>query len=203
MRFAFLAIGLVACGGSPPSPAADAPAGSEGLSFQWQAALPGKVTPTVTVTRATFALQGFHAISDAGNTETIDDDALTWDATTTPAPLALADAAPGMYSRLAFKLDGETNEESYRIEGTVQVSSTVMPFRIHDHTAAVSYSLDLATTLAPGGAAQIALSLDLANAIGGVDFATLRNENGTLDLDSDDLQIPAFRARLASAFSVR
>lgn len=197
-----LVLGLVACGGSTPPPAVDAASG-DGLSFTWQAALPGAVTSTVTVSRATFALQGFHAISDAGSTATIDDDALTWDATTTPAPLALPDAAPGLYSRLAFKLDGETTEESYRIEGTVQVSSTVMPFRIHDHTAAVSYSLDVATTLEPGGAAQIGLALDLANAIGGIDFATLRDDHGTLDLDSDDAQIAAFRTRLAAAFSIR
>lgn len=202
MRIGFVLVALVACGGSSPPPAIDGGNDVTGLSFGWQAALPGQVTPKVNVSSAAFAVQSFHAISDAGNSATIAHTSLVWDATTRPAPLVLQDAAPGLYSRLSFKLDGEGTADAYRIEGTVQVSSTVMPFRIHDRSGAVSYGLDLATTLEPGGSAQLALALDLSNALGGIDFALLRDDDGTLDLDTDDTQIAAFRTRLAGAFSV-
>jgi len=198
----FLLVGLVACGGSSPPPAVDSTPANAGLTFAWQAALPGQVTTGVNVASARFAVEGFHAISDAGNTETVSHLSLVWDATTRPAPVVLPDAAPGLYSRLSFKLDGDGLGDAYRIEGTVQVSSTVMPFRIHDRGGEIGCALQISTALDPGGAAQLALSLDLANAIGGIDFTTVRNENGTLELDTDDLQIAAFRSRLASAFSV-
>jgi len=158
------------------------------------------------VTSATFRLTSLRVIgdADAGDDRTTKDGlTLTWDASDYPDVSSFHDAPSGLYSKIAIALNGEIIEDSYDIEGTVTVggSGATQAFKIHD-VAPMNLSLDIDSTLQPGSAVDVTVHVDFTSAIGVVDFSMLDTDDGKLDLDTLDSQMPTFRTQLQNAFTV-
>jgi hypothetical protein len=74
----------------------------------------------------------------------------------------------------------------------------VRPFEIRDRVQ-LSVSLDCNATLPVAGSANLAIRVDLSNALNGIDFTQLEDEDSGLEL-RDGPELVAFRARLRDAF---
>ena len=205
LGLAFLLI-TAACGA--PGRASDVDgsviSGNPGMAIVWnsEGTLPGMVSPSVTVSSATFNAHDVRLIGDASgsNRTNRDADTVAWTATGIPAPILFPDAPPGLYSKVSFELDGKLLGDSYEITGTVVVASQTYPFAIHD-VDEIEVSQTISAELQPGGHTDVLVVLDLAPPLAGVDFSMVRNDGGTLVLDNASSQLGVFREQLRTAFT--
>jgi hypothetical protein len=168
----------------------------------WKAnpAIPGTLSDKITVSEATFQIDHFQIVADAGNvmrTKYL----LAWNPTSTPNPDGFPDAPPGMYSKVTLAMmTGSLGDFAYQIRGTWRDSGSPKNFEIRD-SAALSVGFDCSEMLGAAGSATVGIKLDLRDALGGIDFTKVDEEDGVLEL-SDGQQLVDFRSRLMSAFQL-
>jgi hypothetical protein len=218
MRFLGALMVFAAChmgGGEPQGPDAspdgtsigsDGPPSTLGVFVRWHAdpALPGEVTDKITITDATFQLDHLQIVGDAGvdMRTTHSKYLLTWDSQSRPAQETFPDAPVGVYSKITMvMMSGALAERSYEIHGTWTDSN--MPakrFRIRD-MATVSVSIDCDEELPAAGTANLAIKVDLKDALSSINFKLLGDEDDELEL-KDGPQLMMFRDRLKKAFKL-
>lgn len=195
---------IAACheAGTPAIDAPDGPGANAGLFVTWGARprLPGPLTASITLSQVTFGIDRFEVQSDADGGTSRARYPLTWSAGATPVPETFPDAPSGLYSRVAITLGGYY-DNAYEIEGTWLDRGKTKPFRIVDR-GTLKTSFELSATLAAGGAATIGIDIELADAVGGLDFHRLDDDDGELELLTGDPQLVGFRKRLADAFRI-
>jgi hypothetical protein len=97
---------------------------------------------------------------------------------------------------------GNLSENLYEIRGTwTATGASPRAYRIRDRGLSLSSQVDCNKTLPAAGTANITLRLDLRNALTGINFNMLEDEEGELDL-RDGPQLAQFRARLREAFEL-
>jgi hypothetical protein len=171
-----------------------------GMFVNWNASpmLPGDLTDKLTVSSATFQLDHFQIVADAGSV-TRTKYLLSWDEEGAPKRDEFPDAPPGVYSKIALVLmGGNFGEYSYQIRGTWRDSSSTKNFEIRDQ-GQLSISLDCDEVLAAAGSATVAIKIDLRDAISEIDFTNVDEEEGTLQVH-DGTELAGFRSRLPGAF---
>lgn len=208
IRCALLAGLLLACHTSDPgTPDAPQGSGASGLHVTWatEPVIAGNVESWLTLESATFAFDNLRVIGDAGPGDprtTASAFTLHWDSTSSPAPIDFPDAPSGVYSKVSFQIDGHLIVNSYHLKGQVNVNGTWFPYDVEDHNA-LSLSLDINRTLAPGGMETIALLIKFHDALTGVDYSALPLDDGTtLQLETGDPQMTNFRDKLTQGFTV-
>ena len=148
-----------------------------------------------------FRVANLRVIGDAGpgDTRTSKDTfQVAWSEGTAPGTIEFADAPSGMYSKLALLADGNLVDYSYEVQGTVRINDVTHPFKIHDRSP-VAVALDTEVELDPGEGAVLDLKLDLQPALDVLDFTTLHDDDGTLELDTFDSQMSDFRDKMMEA----
>jgi hypothetical protein len=204
LGLAFLLI-TAACGAPGQAPDVDGSvSGNPGLAIVWnsEGTLPGVISPSVTVSSATFNARDIRLIGDASasNRTTLNAVEVAWTAAGVPAPILFPDAPPGLYSKVSFELDGKLLADSYVITGTAVVAGQTYPFKIHD-VDEIEVSQPISAELMPGGHTDVLVVLDLATPLMGLDFSMFRNDGGTLVLDNASSQLGVFREQLRTAFT--
>ena len=193
--------------GDGNGPGSDGPNPALGMFVSWRAdpALPGAVTDKITVTSATFQIDRLEVVGDAGvdARTTRSKYLLSWDPGGKPSKESFPQAPVGVYSKINVVMAvGNLSENLYEIRGTWTDSGAApKSFRIRDRGLSLSAAVDCDKTLPAAGTANITLRLDLANALNGVNFKMLEDEEGELDL-RDGPQLVAFRMRLRDAFEL-
>jgi hypothetical protein len=173
-----------------------------GMFVTWGASpmLPGALTDKLVVSSATFQLDHFQIVADAGGVMR-SNYLLAWDQEAVPQPDAFPDAPPGLYSKIALAMTGGNfGDYSYRIRGTWGDGGPPKPYEIRDQ-APLSISFDCDEVLAAAGSATIAIKVDLRDAISGIDFTNVNEEDGVLELD-EGAELLGFRSRLQDAFKL-
>ena len=185
----------------------DGPNPALGMFVSWRAdpALPGAVTDKITVTSATFQIDRLEVVGDAGvdARTTRSKYLLSWDASGKPSQERFPLAPVGVYSRINLVMAvGNLSEDLYEIRGTwTDTGASPKSFRIRDRGLSLSSQVDCNKTLSAAGTATITLRLNLENALNGINFKMLEEEEGELDL-RDGPQLLAFRMRLREAFEL-
>ena len=186
------------------SSGSDSSASQKGLNVTWQAnpAIPGSAGSGIDIQTASFQIDSLRVIGDAGDTLTtklfFD---LTWKDTAKPETINFDNAPSGLYSRVSLVADGHIVQDSYKITGHVNYGSNSDDFEIHDRNP-LNVSLNISDMLQPGKSLTVKLELDLAAALQSVDYSMLQKDDGKLDLDTSDPQMPAFRTKLVQSFKV-
>jgi hypothetical protein len=192
---------------SPDGPPVDtdAPPSAFGLWVTWRAdpALPGDVDSKVTVTDATFHMDRFQVIGDAGidARTTRSKYVLAWNAQGKPGQERFPDAPVGVYSKiLAVMAPDGPGGYAYEIHGTWMGSgSQPIPFEISDRLM-VNLSIDCDEELHAAGSAMLGIEVDLKDALNSVKFQDIMPMNGVLEVDGP--QLLQFRDRLKKAFKL-
>ncbi len=208
MRLLGVLVVLAACGGgSPGGPAPDAADGSGssgrlGLFVAWEAVpqLPGPVTEDLTTSRVELQVRSLQFLSDQGDASR-SNIALRWDDTIEPDETTFPTAPAGLYSQVSIHLGGGA-DPAYRIAGTWRDGGTTRPFRVEDATSA-AVNLECNRQLAAAGSTEIAIAIDLREALMRVDFRALPVDGtgaSVLDDQSDPPQLDDFRKRMIAAF---
>jgi hypothetical protein len=198
---------------SPPGPdAGDGDAGNGGnaaLVFQWRS-LPtpeGEVGDNMSLKEVRLPLRDVRAIGDSApgdertSVATLD---LRWKDGVAPRPLAFSTAPPGLYSRFEFSVQSPNND-GYVLQGEVTPHGTTTrwKYEIHDKQA-LPISLDLGNlALDVGEIEMLEITVDLGAVLEVVDWSVFAPPDGRVEIDEDDPQMGAIRAKLASAFSVK
>ena len=178
-----------------------------GMFVTWRAdpALPGTVTDKIAVTSATFQIDRLEVVGDAGvdARTTRSKYLLSWDSSGKPSQESFAQAPVGVYSKINLVMAvGNLSEDLYEIRGTwTDTGALPRSFRIRDRGLSLSAAVDCDKTLPAAGTATITLKLDLRNALNGINFKMLEDEEGGLEL-RDGAQLLAFRMRLRDAFAL-
>lgn len=217
MRFLGALMVFAAChSGDGMSPGADAspdgppvetdgPPSALGLWVTWRAdpGLPGAVDGKITVTDATFHMDRFQVIGDAGidARTTHSKYALAWNAQGKPAQERFPDAPVGVYSKvLAVMAADGPGGYAYEIHGTWMGSgSQPTPFEISDRLM-VNLSVDCDEELPAAGSAMMGIKLDLRDALDSIKFEDIVPMNGVLEVEGP--QLLQFRDRLKKAFKL-
>jgi hypothetical protein len=177
-----------------------------GMFVGWEAspALPGALSDKLTVSDATFNVFYFQVVGDAGS------DArtahakypLAWRAGTTPGREAFYDAPAGVYSKVTLNLmGGSFGENAFQIQGTVRDNGMLKPFRIEDRMPLNIAFYFNRTTLMAAGSVSLAIQLDLRDAVNGINFKNVDEDDGVLEVHEGP-ELAGFRERLQHAFKV-
>ena len=187
---------------TPDAAAGDGRPHGLGMFVTWRAnpTIPGTLSDNLTVSDATFQIDRLQIVAEAGNvmrTRSL----LAWDSTATPQEENFPGAPPGMYSRVTLvMMPGGYGDYAYQIHGTWRDTSPPKNFEIRDNTA-LSIGLNCSAMLAAAGSATIGLKVDLRDALDGIDFKSLDEEDGVLELHDGQALID-FRGRLMNAFEL-
>ena len=193
--------------GDGNGPGSDGSNPALGMFVAWRAdpTLPGAVSGDITVSSATFQIDRLEVVGDAGvdARTTRSKYLLSWDAGGKPSQESFPQAPVGVYSKINVVMAvGNLSENLYEIRGTWTDSGAApKAFRIRDRGLSLSSQVDCDKTLPPAATASITLRLDLRNALTGINFKMLEDEEGQLDL-RDGPQLAQFRARLRDAFEL-
>ncbi|MDB4953615.1 MAG: hypothetical protein JWO36_1184 [Myxococcales bacterium] len=175
-----------------------------GLNVTWSSNpdIPVDLGNGMTIDSATFKLDTFRVIGDAGDSQTTKSDFdITWSSNGGPSRITFANAPTGLYSRVSIQADGHIIDYSYEIKGTVKLGTTTYDYDIHDRNA-LNVSLMINKTLQPGGGATVRLQLQLQAAVTAVNWAAFTPDDHSIDFDTFDAQMPAFRTNLLQGFVV-
>lgn len=184
----------------------DTPPQQHGVSVTWHAnpALPGPVTDRITVTEATFQLEHFQLLSDFGadNRTTRTRYQLAWNAAGAPEPEEFPEAPAGVYQRVLIDMRANgIPSYSYEIRGTWRDGDELKPFRVVDRQQ-LEARIDCSANLPAGGSTDIALRLDLRNALGRVDWERVpKDGDGVLTLNGG-MQLGTLHDDLEDAFEI-
>ena len=206
-----LVAGLLAgCHGADVATPPDGDSGSggdPGLFVQWTSnpTIPDTSGDSPRVEAVSLWAESLRVIGDAGPGDprtTESQFVVEWSASRQPEPLAFPDAPTGLYSKVSMQLDGHLILPSYRISGHVTLSNNeTVAFEIEDRDA-LALSLAIDRMLPPGGTVNVGLVLELQQAVSSVDFETLPIEDSKRQLDTNNAQMPAFRAKLIESFKI-
>ncbi len=229
MRRIGLLLLFVACHAEPSIMPDDAPVvpkegpveePDSGMVLSWNAkpALPGPVTDEIIVTEVTFQLEHLQLVSDAGADDrtTHTRYQLSWSADGRPREDSFPTAPVGTYQKIVLDLrPGNQVPFAYEILGTWRDRSPGGPvggggggggggdprsFRITD-MGTLTLPVLCSVSLPPGNQVEIAIRLNLRDALAAVDFKQLQPIGGVLVMPPGP-QLVGFRARLQRAFSV-
>jgi hypothetical protein len=178
--------------------------GASGLHVTWASTptIPGMASSNVTINSVLFRVDDLRVIGDAGSGDprtSQESFELKWGASARPDEIVFGDAPTGVYSKVTLQADGHLIDNSYEITGSVRINDVMKDFEIHDRDA-LTANVDISVMLEPGGRANVPLRLRFDEALGVIDFTTLRVDDGKLELDTLDLQMPVFRTKLAASF---
>lgn len=206
-----LLVGLTcACSGKAPvAPDATSPpdgASGAGLHVPWSTSptIPGSAGGDVTIQSALFRIDSLRVIGDAGPGDPRTSEFFfetKWSDSSQPDTIDFPDAPTGLYSQVTVQIDGHLVDYSYEINGTAVVSGETKNFQIHDRNA-LTANINISTTLDPGGQAIVPIRVRFDDALGVIDFSTLRIDDGILELDTFDAQMPAFRDKLTTSIQL-
>lgn len=200
---------LSACGEPAPElldasdATTDTPSSGLGIFVVWEASpeLPGSVTKDLVVADVTFQLRNLELLADSGSAVR-SKYLLAWSAQTEPMQETFPDAPAGVYSQVSLDLGGNLANYAYQIHGTWKDDrSDEHLFRIEDRSP-LNISFDCNKLLIPAGATEVAVRMDLRDALDNIDFDRLDERGGTLVLDNGSPQLGGFRNRLQRAFVV-
>lgn len=206
MRWFFVLLPLTGCPGTltgddEPPPTDGPVAGTTNLHIAWAtlpAVIPGE-SGDLTIEFIRFDLKNLRVIGDAGQVE-IDEPRLEWDEGKVPSRIDFPDAPAGIYSRIVFEIEGHGDEqEGIEIDGTVQIESNEEDFEIRNvGTATIGF--DIGIVLQPGDDLTQTILVDLAGALGTINFVALPVDGGRRILRGGDPQVGPFLTALASSF---
>ncbi|MCB9560764.1 MAG: hypothetical protein H6708_10195 [Kofleriaceae bacterium] len=194
-------------GGGDDPDAGDGPdgGGGNGLTFEWRAPDVDQALPAgVTIDKLVLKLRDLRAVGDAAGNEThLESQQIELDSPTKVGTTTFPQAPPGIYSAFEFRVDrGFDGEGSWQVEGTVDLGGDTVNFLIEDEGTA-SVSLDLAgLDLPPGEGRTVAIDVDLAAVVDGIDWASLPQQSGQIVIEEDSTLIGQLRGRLITSFSI-
>jgi len=197
--FAGCHVGSAAQTDAPDEPGDGAPH-SLGMFVDWSSSpkLPGPVTDKIDVSSASFQIDHFQIVADAGAV-TRTRYLLSWDKDGGPKRDAFPDAPPGVYSKITLvMMGGSSGDHAFSIRGTWRDNDVVKQFEIHDNVP-FSTSFDCDEVLAAAGSATVGIKVDLEDALSGIDFKNADEEGGVLEID-DGAELAGFRTRLLRSF---
>ena len=174
-----------------------------GLHLSWsiRPQVPGGTTNNATIDDVGFKIPNLHVTGDAASVTAPGETDLYWNASKEPSPIDFATAPTGLYSKVSFRIDGQLLDNSYWVNGHVQLNGTTYPFKIYDRYY-LDVSVQVDCNLSPGQVANLPIRAELDHAIDAIDWSLVDNDNGTLLLDTDDAWIPVFRQKLAESFVI-
>jgi len=210
VRVALLAAVFAACHGTDTAApdgsggGTDGSAGGAGLHVTWASSpsIPGAAGGDVNVDSMLFRIDSLRVIGDAGPGDPRTSQSsfeLSWSQGQAPATNDFTDAPTGLYSKVTVQADGHLVDYSYEISGTVQLNGTGHEFVIHDLNS-LTANVDISTMLDPGAGATVPILVRVDDALGVLDFSMLHEDDGKLELDTFDAQMPAFRDKLVTSF---
>jgi len=185
-----------------PGEPGDGPHHGLGMFVSWSASpmLPGTLTDKISVMEATFQLDHFQIVADAGSV-TRTKYLLAWKGNDAPKQDMFPDAPPGLYSKITLSMmGGSFGDDAFEIRGMWRDNGPPKNFVIHDD-APLNLSIDCSETLAAAGSTTIAIKVDLKDAISGIDFKNVDEEDGAYELH-DGPELSGFRSRLQRAFKL-
>jgi hypothetical protein len=191
-------VGSAAQPDAPDEPGDGMPHGL-GMFVDWSASptLPGPVTDKITVSSASFQIDHFQIVADAGAV-TRARYQLSWDKDGTPKQDEFPDAPPGVYSKITLVMMGvSSGKDAFSIRGTWRDNNVSKEFEIEDDVP-FSTSFDCDEVLAAAGAATLGIKVDLKDALGGIDFKNAHEDDGILEIDGAEMA--GFRTRLLRSF---
>ena len=206
-------------GGDPPAPdgavTPDGPLPALGVRVSWDAKIPGNVTENIVVTDASFQLEHFQLVSDAGadGRTTHSRYQLRWAEGVKPDAESFPDAPVGMYQRIsldmrpggqppyAYQIQGLWRDDSGGGSGSTSGSDDDMkPFRIVN-TMGLSLPIKCNVALSPGGSVSFGIKLDLEEALQRIDFGGLPEVGGVRTLNGGP-QLMELNMRMMKAFEL-
>jgi hypothetical protein len=182
--------------------------GDSGLELRWTAA--GLDGDAVTIDECRLWLADLRIVGDAapGDDRTYLAKAEVKLDGGAPPTQYFDDAPPGRYSTVDFGTEGlSDNEPAWRLRGSVRIDGEggdddPVDLEIEDEEG-FARSLPLAgLVLAAGETRRILVEVDLDAVLDGVDWSAMPREEGRIELDDDDPELAAFRARLVTAITV-
>lgn len=215
MKYAVGLLVVAACGSDGSGPYADAhislsDANSgdaapvpHGLLVSWRSdpALPGPVKTDVTVSSAVFHISRLQVIGDSGQPMTQVPITLGWsgESTSDPPTIGFPSAPGGLYSQIGIDLQ-PVGGASYEIRGTVKVGGMTKPFYIHD-TAGLDFDIaGYTVNFTPGVDATLPVRIDIDSPITAVDWTTVQEVGGTLEVGPAQAQISEVRDKIDNVF---
>ena len=206
IRCVVLAGVLVGCP-SDDTVAPDTAPEQSGLIVAWSsepAVWPSDLGDAVTLERARFAVDSLRVIGDAGpgdpRTTQVTFE-VRWDDTSQPLDVVFSEAPPGLYSQVSIVVDGHLADDSFEIRGHAFVAGNDWEYRIEDQNP-LGFTVPIDKVLNPGRATTVAVRINFTHALDAIDFSTLRIEDGHLQLQSTDTQMPVFRQKLVESFEI-
>ena len=185
----------------------DAPTEEAGLVVEWSSQptpVPGDLGDGVTLERARFAFDSLRVIGDAGPGDprtTASGFEVRWDDTSRPEAILFTEAPTGLYSQVSLQIDGHLVDDSYELRGRVFLNGTDWEYRIEDKNP-LGLTVQIDETLIPGDQAIVRLRINFKHAIDAIDFELLDIDEGRLELDESDTQMPGFRQKLVESFEI-
>lgn len=182
--------------------------GDSGLLVQWSSSpatpFPADLSDTVTIESARFALDSLRVVGDAGPGDPRTSAALIslqFDNDGAPDDIVFAEAPPGLYSQVALDFDGHVVSESFRVSGKVTVNSQIWDYRVEDD-APLAFNVGISTMATAGKPATVALRINFVHALESIDWANVPENDGRLELEGGNSQMPTFRVKLVESFEV-
>jgi len=176
-----------------------------GLFVDWSSqpsTWPSDLGDAVTLERARFAVDSLRVIGDAGpgdpRTTKVTFE-VRWDDSSQPSDVVFSEAPPGLYSQVSIVFDGHLADDSFEIRGHVFVNGNDWEYRIEDQNP-LGFTIPIDMMLSPGGSATVRVRVDFIHALDAIDFSTLRIDDGHLELEAIDTQMPSFRQKLVESF---
>jgi hypothetical protein len=186
-------------------PDLDAPLGPSGLIIEWSStpeAWPS-TSSGIELDKAVFHLESLRVIGDS----TLGDDPRTtignvemrWENNDRPPSFELKSAPTGLYSQVALVFDRNSSDNNYQFDGEITVNSDKYDLRIRDDRV-LSFSIPINERVSPGEMTTIRLGINFWAAIESVNWTSISPQDGKVELEDGDSQMPAFRAALIQSF---
>lgn len=206
IRCALIATLLLACH-TDDTDTPDATSGMSGLVVKWSSdpsSFPANLDNNVTIESAQFALDSLRVVGDAGpgdprtTTAMID---MLFNHDGSPEDVTFSEAPPGLYSQVALDFDGHLAVDSFKITGKVVVNSQTWDYRVEDD-APLAFNVSINTTASPGKTAKVELRINFVHALDSVNWSTVPESDGKLELEGTNSQMLTFRTKLIESFEV-
>jgi hypothetical protein len=199
---------LTACG-SPitvmPDAAGDpdaAPGAGLKLAYAIEPSVPGPILPGATIDSVSLSVKDLRLTGDAAPGDDRTRAALVaigWGQELTPSPTIFDKAPPGLYSKIAFKLESDAGN-AFRVEGTVLWGDGKSHHYVIEDDNAVAVTVPMDVMLQAGGGASDTLEFHLIDALILTNWTHAKiDEDGNVKLDDGELH--DFHDRMSKAFS--
>lgn len=197
---------LAACGAGVStqpdggSGADGAPGSGLSLAFAIDPTVPGNVENGLTIDSVDLAIKDLRLTGDAASAT--DDRTraayllIAWRAGHTPFPATFPQAPPGLYSKIAFKLENDIGD-AFHLRGSVVWNGKSYPYKIEDDNG-ISIDVPMNVVLPAGGGAMDTLQIHLHDVIAALDWSKATLElDGTLSFENDS----TIRNEIATSFT--